>query len=349
MPDSRDSRMRVSIVVPVFNVARYLDRCLESLVGQSYEDIEIILVDDGSTDECPAKCDEWAGKDPRIRVIHQDNAGIGLARNSGMKVASGDAVCFVDSDDYVDVDLVEKAVSKMITVDADVVVYGFKIIGPRGLVVKADRPPLIERLSPNEVVVRDFLPQLMGDPPGPRCLIASACAMLLNMRVIRDSGWEFVSERSIISEDYYSALKLYSLVDSVSTIEETPYCYCMNEGSTTHRFRIDRFAENDHFYLKCLEACEEEGHPDEVRASVAFPYLANYLGALKQLWASKIPSAEKQSLIRDALTSPVLQDVLANVDMDKLGQRQKLFWRSARSGSVYLVSTLLWLRRLLGP
>lgn len=79
----------VSVIIPVYKVERYLDACVESVIGQTYTDLEILLVDDGSPDRCPAMCDAWAEKDPRIRVIHRKNGGLSAARNTGIKAASG--------------------------------------------------------------------------------------------------------------------------------------------------------------------------------------------------------------------------------------------------------------------
>ena len=91
----------ISVIVPVYKVEKYLDRCVESIVNQTYKNLEIILVDDGSPDNCPAMCDEWAKRDSRIKVIHQENAGLSAARNIGLDIATGDYIGFVDSDDYI--------------------------------------------------------------------------------------------------------------------------------------------------------------------------------------------------------------------------------------------------------
>ena len=99
--DMMNNNELVSIIVPVYKVERYLDRCLKSLVNQTYLNIEIILVDDESPDKCPEICDEWAKKDCRIKVIHKKNGGLSDARNKGLEFAEGIYVCFVDSDDYV--------------------------------------------------------------------------------------------------------------------------------------------------------------------------------------------------------------------------------------------------------
>ena len=92
---------KISVIVPVYKVEKYLDRCVESVLNQTFSDFELILVDDGSPDNCPALCDQWAEKDSRIRVIHKENGGLSDARNAGLDVVSGDWITFVDSDDYI--------------------------------------------------------------------------------------------------------------------------------------------------------------------------------------------------------------------------------------------------------
>lgn len=91
----------ISVIVPVYNVEAYLNRCLQSIVDQTYDNLDIILVDDGSSDKCPSICDMWGEKDQRIRVLHKENGGVSSARNAGLKVAQGDWVSFVDSDDWI--------------------------------------------------------------------------------------------------------------------------------------------------------------------------------------------------------------------------------------------------------
>ena len=97
----------VSVIVPIYTTEEYLDECVQSIVSQTYYNIEIILVDDGSHDGCPQKCDEWARKDHRIRVVHKPNGGVSSARNAGLDIAKGDYIAFVDSDDYITPDYVE--------------------------------------------------------------------------------------------------------------------------------------------------------------------------------------------------------------------------------------------------
>ncbi len=112
---------KISIIVPIYKVEKYLDKCVESLVNQTYTNLEIILVDDGSPDNCPEMCDKWAEKDSRIKVIHKPNGGLSDARNAGMKVVKGEYVAFIDSDDYVAVEFIERLYFIMQSEQSDIV------------------------------------------------------------------------------------------------------------------------------------------------------------------------------------------------------------------------------------
>ena len=103
----------ISIIIPVYKVEKYLDKCVESVVSQTYKNLEIILVDDGSPDCCPEMCDKWAKKDGRIKVIHKKNGGLSDARNAGLDIMTGDYVMFVDSDDFIDSEMCDNMLSLM--------------------------------------------------------------------------------------------------------------------------------------------------------------------------------------------------------------------------------------------
>lgn len=115
---------KLSVIVPVFGVEKYLDKCVSSIVNQNYTNLEIILVDDGSPDECPQICDQWARRDSRIKVIHKKNGGLSSARNSGMVVATGEYLAFVDSDDFIDERMYEIMLIAMNETNADIAACG---------------------------------------------------------------------------------------------------------------------------------------------------------------------------------------------------------------------------------
>lgn len=118
----------ISIIVPVYKVEDYLERCIDSILDQTYKDLEVILVDDGSPDSCGSICDSYREKDKRVRVIHQKNGGLSAARNSGIEIATGAYLLFIDSDDWIKQDLCASVWKAAVSRDADIVVFGYSII-----------------------------------------------------------------------------------------------------------------------------------------------------------------------------------------------------------------------------
>lgn len=119
---------KISVIVPVYKVEPYLDKCISSIVNQTYKNLEIILVDDGSPDNCPAMCDAWAEKDSRIRVIHKTNGGLSDARNAGMAVATGELMAFVDSDDWIAPDMYEYLYQRLAEDNSDIAACGVQMV-----------------------------------------------------------------------------------------------------------------------------------------------------------------------------------------------------------------------------
>lgn len=108
--DNKHRPSLISVIVPIYNVEGYMDECIQSILSQTYTNLQIILVDDGSPDACPQKCDMWAEKDARIQVVHKQNGGLSSARNAGLKVATGEFISFIDSDDFIDEHMYEKLI-----------------------------------------------------------------------------------------------------------------------------------------------------------------------------------------------------------------------------------------------
>ena len=155
----------VSIIVPVYSVEPYLRKCIDSIIKQTYKNLEIILVDDGSPDSCGDICDEYAARDERIIVIHKQNGGLSDARNAGLDVAKGDYVQFVDSDDWIEKDCCETAIQKASIFHADIVCFGYLESFPSGRDVKhvvessgeRNKLELVKELVSGEGVIRDYV------------------------------------------------------------------------------------------------------------------------------------------------------------------------------------------------
>ena len=124
---------KISVIVPVYNVEQYLERCVDSIINQTYKNLEIILVNDGSTDNSGKLCDELAKRDDRIRVIHKGNGGLSDARNAGIEEAESDLIGFIDSDDYIDEDMYELLIDNLRETNADLSMCGHGRLVPKKL------------------------------------------------------------------------------------------------------------------------------------------------------------------------------------------------------------------------
>ena len=115
----------ISVIVPIYNVEKYLDRCLKSIINQTYKNLEIILIDDGSPDNCGTICDEYAKKDNRIKVVHKDNGGLVKARNTGLDIATGEYISFIDPDDWIELNMYEEMIKIADETNTDIVRCGY--------------------------------------------------------------------------------------------------------------------------------------------------------------------------------------------------------------------------------
>ena len=130
----------ISVIIPVYNVEKFLKKCIDSVLSQTYHNLEIILVDDGSPDYCGQICDEYEKQDKRIRVIHNENGGLSVARNCGLDLATGDWIGFVDSDDYIAEDMLENLLISALQEDADMAITGIEFVTEEGVAVKRYLP-----------------------------------------------------------------------------------------------------------------------------------------------------------------------------------------------------------------
>ena len=346
------SEILVSVVLPIYNVEEYLNRAIESIVSQTYENLEIILVDDGSPDNCPAICDDWAKKDSRIRVVHKPNDGLGMARNTGIEAATGDYIFFFDSDDYVELNLIERCVETVKETNAQIVVYGYDRLDENGKVIVSSVPELPKPVMKGEEIKSFVIPCLAGPmiENGKKYhMSSSAWAAMYTMHTIRENQFRFVSEREIISEDIYSNLIYYQYIDCIATIPEVLYYYCDNNTQSLSRvYNPERFEKNKHFYLKALCLCDELDYPEQTKKNLSNQMLSNTIVSIKQLVNSPIPRKDKRDGIRSILYDDVSVKVLSdyNLKLDKNSFRRILIL-SIKHRCVNLVYLLIWLKKYL--
>ena len=317
----------VSVVLPIYNVEKYLNRCVKSVINQSYKNLEIILVDDGSPDNCPTLCDEWEKKDNRIKVVHKKNAGLGYARNTGIENATGEYICFFDSDDYIALDTIEKAYNLATQEKSDMVVFGFCNVKPNGATGKAVIPHTEKTTFSGKEVQDVFLADLIGPDVknGKQTdLWMSAWACLYSLEMIQKASWRFVSEREIISEDIYSLLELYKYVNRVSVLSEALYFYCENAGSLTHTYKKDRYNKIKSFYKACHQLATENNYSDNVKDRLSYPYLSNTIAAMKMIVGADQITTLKREQLKQIIDDDTLQNVLSKANIQKEKKARKL-------------------------
>lgn len=214
----------ISIIVPIYKVEEYFDRCIKSIVNQTYKNLEIILVDDGSPDNCPKLCDEWAKKDKRIKVIHKENSGVSEARNTGIDNANGEFICFVDSDDYLQLDFIEKLISKQIVTNADIVYCKYNLFDASGKFVKVNEDELELFISSNDI----------------KYLYTSKIACAVWRKIYRINIIKNQRFRSDLryGEDLYFTTELTLKNIKTAYVNEYLYNYFINNSSVTHVYSV---------------------------------------------------------------------------------------------------------------
>ena len=233
----------VSVIVPVYGVERFLDKAVGSVVAQTYRNLDIVLVDDGSPDDCPAMCDRWAERDSRIRVVHKANGGLGSARNAGLDIVSGDYVAFVDSDDYVEPCMISTLVQSAVEHDADIVVCGNDNVrfdnGEYHLLDAHDMVPSVAR---GEDIPR-LLPRMMA------AYYAIPAWNKLYRRAFLESRHARFDETVTVGEDSLFNVPLYRKAGCVAVILDVLYHYVSRAGSLCNHFNPSWFADRRKVYL----------------------------------------------------------------------------------------------------
>lgn len=236
----------ISIIVPVYNTARYLHQCLDSILSQTIKDIEVICVDDGSTDESPDICDDYADRGGRVRVIHKENGGLVSARKAGLAVASGEYIGYVDSDDWVEPEMYERFLTVLVKEQADIAMCGrIEDIGDTGRWVRHgfpagryDKQSLIEKIYPGMIVNGAFFE--WGIFPG--------VWDKLFRREALESFQMAVDERLTMGEDAVCTYPALLHAESICILDECLYHYRQNPASMV-RQKADVKTERQKFHL----------------------------------------------------------------------------------------------------
>lgn len=320
-------RPNVSIIVPIYNVEKYLERCMDSLLNQTLKDIEIIMVDDGSPDNCPQMCDEYAKKDGRVKVIHKKNAGLGMARNSGLEIASGEYVAFVDSDDFVQLDAYEILYNEATNTKSDYVLCGYNRIKDNECVWTYHSETSCNSDLFKGAECLEVLKGMIGrDIKFPRSLHFDFAVWhgIYRNQLIKDNLLRFCSERDLISEDIVFHLSFIPHCNIIRTISNGLYNYCENQGTLTTKYKPGRFKA----ILKLHAFIESEVKKQAWGKGVDMAKRLDYLLVDKVIstisYVARFNKKNANSEIADICNNLKVQAVFRNYPIRELQMKKKL-------------------------
>lgn len=317
----------VSVIVAVYNVKKYLNRCVESLTRQTYTNIQIILVDDGSSDGSSDICDLWMKKDRRITVVHKENGGLSDARNAGLKVANGKYIWFVDGDDYVESDAIELLSEPAKRSSADIIIFSNYIVHTNG------KREINHLHSPNKTyqgsqIMEELFNKCIGALPSSSSdydVGFSPWGRLYKKSLLINNNLKFKSERFLIYEDLMFLLDTMPLCKTIVTLDKPLYNYCVNENSLTRKSDPKRFnkIKKQYYYLKHNLPYSSEIFGNR-RTSLRFK--RTMIGYVRNAITRNVQNnwhAYKET--RQICNDEFCQELLQNYPINKLPRKQYIF------------------------
>lgn len=246
----------VSVIIPVYNVEKYLDKCIESVIAQTYKNIEIIIIEDGSPDNCSIICDKYQEKDSRIRVIHQSNQGVSAARNYALDIMNGEFVAFLDSDDYWEKDYVEYMLNNIEVYKADISICTKHTVNEEGEIISSPKNKnKIEKLSNVQVMKRMLYSKGIGVAPWGK--------------MYKSELWKGLRfENSVLGEDLSITYKVFERASLIVNDSNPKMFYCIRKNSALNQSfnikKMDLLDLSNNIIKYSIKCC-----PDIYKAAVS--------------------------------------------------------------------------------
>lgn len=322
------NKPKISIIVPVYNVEKYIHRCIDSLLNQTIEEIEIILVDDGSLDDSGVICDTYAQTENRIKVIHKKNQGLGYARNSGLEMANGEFIGFIDSDDFIDSTMYNNLYyfAKKHLLDT-AFSAGFKFYNNGTIKEKPEVPK--ESFWLRKEIKKSFIPDIIGASPNHSSDVKyamSVCRGIYSLKQIRENNIKFVSERDYLSEDILFNLDYLAHSKNIGMMSECYYYYCYNEGSLTRSYRSDMNDRMDKLYITIKEKLQKEKLYDYAKLNLDRLYLLMVRDAIRSEFIRNSDTESRKLKLRNIFENEILADILTSYPYRLLPIKHRIFF-----------------------
>lgn len=332
---------KVSVIVPVYNAEKYLSECVDSILNQTIEDIECILVDDGSADGSPAICDRYAAKDPRVKVIHKDNGRAASARNAGLRVATGDYIAFVDADDWISPDMYEK----MLATGADVCLCDYvRFQGEQEF--PFTQPNIREGFYDKEQIRKEVYPHLVMDGVEYPITISN-WALLIKHTIIIENNLSY-REDILISEDAPFGSEVLYCANSFAYLKgQRFYHYRVTEGSASKTYKPwwwDSYLKINEETEAFFGNCEDYDFTQQIKSNMFYLARAEIYYILTDATLTK---SEQDKKVREVMRHPRVVRMMKGYDCSGAPFSLKMVYWSIRYQSVAwrrLVSVLSRLR-----
>ena len=316
----------ISVIIPIYNVELYLNECIESVINQTYNNLEIILVDDGSTDNSSCLCEAWAQKDKRIKVIHKENAGLGKARNSGLMIATGDYVTFLDSDDFIDNDLYSYVVPILEQTKADCLKFGMTNFCNNKDLEKKKRSNQINLISDSNTI-RLIAKLIFEYYPSPELnkyhIDASCCWGIFKRSIIQEHNISFPSERELLSEDYVFHFDYLMHTSSLVFCENTYYHYRVNYNSLSKKIDLTRLTRAQNLCMYIKNRMKFEGYTRKDFEILDSYYICMLLLTYNSIVKNFRDIRKRKKLLDDLLDNTYTTTVLDRFSFNKLNYKDK--------------------------
>lgn len=319
----------VSIIIPVYNVEKYLSECLQSICSQTYSNLEIILVDDGSTDSSGRICDDYQRYDDRIKVIHKTNEGLGMARNTGLENATGDYILFCDSDDWIEKSMVSVLIHNAVRYKADMVCCGYNIYYSSNDIreKKACNTLLVVKGKKN--ILQQILYPMLGADAGENLdnrKSMSTCLNLYSKKIIDKNSLKFVSEREYLTEDLFFNISYLFHISKVVIIPDCLYFYRYNSSSLSHKYRPDKLELLKKMFEKISSLLEQLGIKQYCGYRIERSYLMRLRNHLLIISGSEFPKEEKVNLLKRIVNDAFVQKTLSNYPLNVPLRENIMVW-----------------------